>query len=459
MYVIDDLAKAQVALPTVVTVGAFDGVHRGHQYLISGLVKAARSSHRLATVVTFHPHPGIVLSRQNPVRYLTTIGEKVALLAKLNLDIVAVLAFNEELARTPAREFVAHLQRALRLSELWVGANFALGANREGNVSVLQALGQEMGFSVQVVSPQVDGTEVISSTRIRHLLAQGEVREAARLLGRYYSLAGEVVRGARRGRKLGWPTANLEVRAERAVPADGVYAVYASLGENRYPGVASIGVRPTFDSGERTVETHIFDFDEDLYGCDLMVEFVERLRGEQRFECVEDLRAQIERDVHRAREILARESPAEPNPLLFLNSRNCVSKRPFEEIDHTADRAIRAHGSTVAELFAHAALGMFSLMTDPEEVAPEKEYLIELEALDLETLLVNWLNELLFLRETEKVLFKEFDILELTSTRLLARARGSLGQPTKAVVKAATFHHLAIESHPDGYEATVVFDT
>jgi len=166
-----------------------------------------------------------------------------------------------------------------------------------------------MGFSIETINPLIWKGEIISSTHIRSLLFRGRVRDAAELLGRYPNLAGEVVRGAQRGRCLGFPTANLEVRAERAVPANGIYAVYAILGEERYEGVANVGVRPSFDNGERTVETYILDFEADIYGYDLVVEFVQRLRPEKRFTEIKDLIAQIEKDIVEARRILAAEKP------------------------------------------------------------------------------------------------------------------------------------------------------
>ena len=309
MQIIDDLSQVHLGKDTVLTIGAFDGVHRGHQYLIGQLLQKARQTHRLAGLITFHPHPSAVLSPRNPTRYITTPGEKVALLERLRLDIVAILPFNQEMAQTSARHFIEMVSRQLRMRELWVGKDFALGYGREGTPEVLRALGQEIGFSVETIIPLVWKGEIISSTRIRSLLFRGQVREAAELLGRYPSLAGEVVRGAQRGRCLGFPTANLEVRAERAVPANGIYAVYAVLGEERYQGVANVGVRPSFDNGERTVETYILDFEADIYGCDLVVEFVQRLRPEKRFTDIKELIAKIERDVVEARRILAAEKP------------------------------------------------------------------------------------------------------------------------------------------------------
>jgi len=314
MLVIDDLSQVQLEQETVLTIGAFDGVHRGHQYLVQRLVKAAHESGRLAGLLTFHPHPDVVLAHRVPL-YLTTPGEKVALLERLGLDWVAILRFDQEMARTSAADFVTMLCRHLHMVELWVGRDFALGRNREGNVATLRKLGAELGFTVRVVEPLPEDGDPISSTRIRQLLYQGNVREAARLLGRYPSLAGKVVAGSQRGRLLGIPTANLEIRAERVIPADGVYAAYAVVGDQRYPAIVNIGRRPSFEDSERTIETHILDFNNDIYGFDLVIEFVERLRHEQRFDDIDELIAQIHRDMRRARELLTAEGEKSEAPL------------------------------------------------------------------------------------------------------------------------------------------------
>jgi riboflavin kinase/FMN adenylyltransferase len=308
MEIIDDLISVHLKSDTILTIGAFDGVHRGHQHLIRQMVEQARHTERLAGLITFHPHPSAVLSPYNPTRYLSTPGEKVALLEGSGLDILAILPFDEDMARTPARDFVDRVRQHLRMAELWVGEDFALGREREGDVEALQALGRELGFNVRLIEPLTWRGQPISSTRIRSLLLKGKVRQAAQLLGRYPSLAGEVVRGSQRGHCLGFPTANLEVRQERVVPADGIYAVYARLGEVRHQGVANVGVRPSFEiGGQRIVEVHILDFHEHIYGCDLVVEFVERLREERRYDDVEKLKAQIERDIAQARRVLAEE--------------------------------------------------------------------------------------------------------------------------------------------------------
>lgn len=308
MEIIDDLSSVNPDGDTILTVGAFDGVHRGHRHLIQQMVEEARQAKRLAGLITFYPDPSAVLSPYNPTRYLSTPGEKAALLERLGLDILAILPFDQGMAQTSARDFIDLVRRHLHMVELWVGEDFALGRAREGNVKALRAMEQELGFTVRVIEPLTWQGQIISSTRIRSLLLQGKVRKAAQLLGRYPSLAGEVVRGSQRGHCLGFPTANLEVRKERIIPADGTYAVYARLGKERHQGVANVGVRPSFEIGsERIVEVHILDFKREIYGCDLVVEFVERLRDERRFADVEELKVQIERDIARTRRIGAEE--------------------------------------------------------------------------------------------------------------------------------------------------------
>jgi len=308
MEIIDDLSSVNPDGDTILTVGAFDGVHRGHRHLIQQMVEEARQAKRLAGLITFYPHPSAVLSPYNPTRYLSTPGEKAALLERLGLDILAILPFDQGMAQTSARDFIDLVRRHLHMVELWVGEDFALGRARQGNVEALRAMEQELGFTVRVIEPLTWQGQIISSTRIRSLLLQGKVRKAAQLLGRYPSLAGEVVRGSQRGHCLGFPTANLEVRKERIIPADGIYAVYARLGKERHQAVANVGVRPSFEIGsERIVEVHILDFEREIYGCDLVLEFVERLRDERRFADVEELKVQIERDIARTRRIGAEE--------------------------------------------------------------------------------------------------------------------------------------------------------
>jgi riboflavin kinase/FMN adenylyltransferase len=420
MDIIDDLTKADLRHETILTIGAFDGVHRGHQALICAVIAQAHATDRLAALVTFHPHPAVVLAPERAPRYLTTPGEKMALLESLGVDLVVMLPFNRQMAATPARDFMEKVSDHLRLRELWIGADFALGRNREGNVSLLRQLGQDLGYDVHVFEPVLGAEEVISSSRIRSLLAEGRVEEASGLLGRYPSLSGEVVIGAQRGRELGFPTANLQVRSEQAVPADGVYAVFALLGTERFSAVANIGVRPSFDNGLRTVETHILDFDRDIYGCDLVIEFVARLRDERRFEDIDELVAQIQQDSQAAQGILGGQRQAAN----VEGGGRAPCRYRYREVDHTADRALRVWGHQLEDLFAGAAKGMYSLMADLDGLVAIDWREIRLEAWDPPSLLVDWLNELLFLTEMEGLVFVDSHIESLDETVLVARAGG-----------------------------------
>jgi riboflavin kinase / FMN adenylyltransferase len=436
------------------TIGTFDGVHRGHQALIEAVVSRARATGRLAAVLTFHPHPVAVLSPGNAPRYLTTPGEKAALLERLDVDLLVLLPFSHQVAAIPASEFMERVVFHLRPRELWVGTDFALGRNREGNVRQLRLLGRKLGYDTHQIQPVSEAGKPVSSSRIRELLRHGEVEEAGRLLGRYPTVSGEVVYGARRGRELGFPTANLEVRSERALPANGVYAVFAKLGADRYHGVANVGVRPSFDNGERTVETHIFGFDQEIYGCDLVVEFVARLRDERRFSEIADLVRQMAQDSAKAQQILRSEGASPPATALAVHE--CSYR--YREVEHTADRALWIWGSQLSDLFVGAARGMYALMADLQGLVATDWREISLEALDRESLLVNWLNELLLMTDLEGVLAISYQVLSLSDTTLRAQIGGVSTGITKAHVKAATFHNLEIVPDGTGWSATVTFD-
>lgn len=312
MRVIQDLDAANLAGPAVLTIGTFDGLHLGHQALLKQLVQSAGLYQAQAVVLAFHPRPKTVLAPHlGNDDYLTTPEERAALLAKLGIDTLILMPFTLEFAQTTAYDFMKFMVERLNLVELWVGHDFALGKNREGNVDRLRQLGQELNYRVQVVSPLLVNGEVISSTRVRQLLLAGEVRQAAELLGRYPSLTSTVIKGAQRGRTIGIPTANLAVPPERLLPANGVYATYVRYPDAgpRLPSVSNVGVRPSFNEQERAVEAYIFDFDQSIYGQQLTVEFVERLRPEKKFTGVEELVAQIRRDAEQARALLAQETP------------------------------------------------------------------------------------------------------------------------------------------------------
>jgi riboflavin kinase/FMN adenylyltransferase len=306
MQILTDLSQVNPE-PSCLTIGYFDGVHRGHRHLIGQASAAARRQGLRAVLLTFYPHPSVLLRGAEPF-YLSTREEKLALLAELDLDLVVIQPFTPGLAQTRGRQFVERLIERVGMVSLWVGPDFTLGYRREGDTSFLQRIGTERDFRVNVVEHKYD----VSSSRIRQALRQGDVALAARNLGRPYCLQGPVVIGAQRGRTIGFPTANVEVAAERAVPANGVYAAWARLSSAQgttqemvqYRAVVNIGTRPTFDNGLRAVEAHLLDFGRNIYGQRLILDFVVRLRPEQRFDSVEELVAQIHRDVEQARQLL-----------------------------------------------------------------------------------------------------------------------------------------------------------
>jgi riboflavin kinase/FMN adenylyltransferase len=287
---------------TALTVGVFDGVHRGHLHLLRTLQERA-SARGLATgVITLHPHPALVLNPSAGIVYLTSLEERVRLLRASGVDFVLPLTFTAAVARLSASDFLAALQERLRMRFLLAGPDFALGRGREGGGEALKRLGQDAGFEVESVGPLVEGGLVVSSSAIRAALESGDIACVNRLLGRTFSLAGPVVRGVERGRVIGFPTANIAVGSGLALPEFGVYVTRASVEGRSYQSVTAIGRRPTFEDGERTVEVHIMDFGGDLYGRELRVDVLKRLRGEERFPDADALIEQIGRDVEAARQ-------------------------------------------------------------------------------------------------------------------------------------------------------------
>lgn len=305
MEIIRDLTTVSLLRPTVLTIGSFDGVHRGHQHLIQQVRARAQAIDAASALITLHPHPKVVLRSTSPLQYLSTLEERLDLLASLALDYAIVFPFSLESSQMRARDFVQMLIEHLRMKEIVCGKDFALGYKREGTVDFLRALGVEKGFTVQVVAPYVFEGQIISSTRIRQLVASGELDAATRLLGRYPSVRGRVIKGNQRGRQLGFPTANLAIAERRLIPADGIYAVRVKIGEQWLGGAANIGVRPTFDNGARLVEVFVLDFDGDLYDQFVEVQFIRRLREERKFESIAALIEQMKQDVAEARQVLA----------------------------------------------------------------------------------------------------------------------------------------------------------
>jgi riboflavin kinase/FMN adenylyltransferase len=302
---LDSLTLARPDRPTCLTIGGFDGVHRGHQRVIKGLVETARRQGYRSAVLTFSPLPKQVLGTPKPHYYLTTREERARLLHVLGIELVITHPFDEHVRAIRAADFVEMLIRHLDVREVWVGADFALGYRREGDLPFLRALGKARGYAVhQVDFLAVDGM-LVSSSLIRQAIGEGRVEDARRLLGRPFRLGGRVVVGDRRGRQLGFPTANLQIWSEHAYPRAGVYAGRAHVGGASFPAAVNIGVRPTVTSQTQTViEAHLLDFSGDLYDQELWLDFVARLRDEVKFDSLEQLVAQVQQDIARIRQML-----------------------------------------------------------------------------------------------------------------------------------------------------------
>lgn len=287
------------------TVGVFDGVHRGHREIIGRLVAGAHANDAPAVVLTFDPHPAKVLGRGD-IKMLTLPGERAKLLGDLGVDVVITERFTRDLSNVTAFEFMSRLTRGLGLKRLLIGYDFALGRGREGNATRLTEIGSELGYAVEVVPALGDESGVISSTEIRKLVTVGNVAEAAHLMGHPYSLQGLVTHGDQRGRKIGFPTANLAYAREKVIPAGGIYACWAHVHDEKYRAAVNIGTNPTFtpDNKKMNVEAYILDFDRDIYDEAVVLKFVGRLRDELKYDSVDALVKQIRRDVEQTRAIL-----------------------------------------------------------------------------------------------------------------------------------------------------------
>ncbi len=298
------LVEAHLPQNSIVTIGVFDGVHKGHQYLIKRLVEEAHSTGRLAVVLTFFPHPDIVLRGLHGRYYLTSAEQKAELLKSLGVDLVVTHPFNDEVRQLRASEFVDQLLSHLKMSALWVGSDFAMGYKREGNVPFLREQGIQKGFSVHEIDLIEAQGGKISSSLIRQAVQEGQMEKARNWLNRAYSVIGEVVHGEKRGRKIGFPTANTSVWDELVLPANGIYAGWARLGDERFMAMTNVGVRPTFDGKNVTVEPYLLDFDRDIYGHQLEVSFEKLLRPEAKFNSLQELIDQIGRDVEEGKAFL-----------------------------------------------------------------------------------------------------------------------------------------------------------
>ncbi|TKB68379.1 MAG: bifunctional riboflavin kinase/FAD synthetase [Nitrospira sp.] len=291
----------------VATIGNFDGHHLGHRALLQTVVETARKAQGTALVLTFEPHPVKILAPHVDLKFLTTVEEKLAHFETSGIDEVVFLEFTPTFAAMSPDQFAEDiLHRSLTLAELFVGNHFAFGKGRAGRIDDLVRFGRQYGFRVHPVTPVVMEGDVVSSSRIRRLILEGKMEQATVLLGRVYGIRGAVVHGVQQGQAMGWPTANLRIPADRVVPPDGVYAARAVYGGQTFDAIAYIGTRPTFGAGERLIEVNLLDQTSDLYGQEITVQFVARVRGDHIFASADELSKQIARDVEQARISLRR---------------------------------------------------------------------------------------------------------------------------------------------------------
>jgi riboflavin kinase/FMN adenylyltransferase len=482
--VYDDLPDQPLRQPSYLTIGNFDGVHLGHQALIEDMTAQAHAAGCLAGLLTFDPHPLAVLRPQAPLAHLTSVGERIELLGAHGLDFVVTLKFTRELAATGAEDFLRKLVERLQLEALWIGPDFALGRGREGTAERLPLIGAMLGFAVHVTNLVDTLGEPVRSSRVRALLGeQGDVASASALLGRPYQIWGSIQRGAGRGHDLGYPTANLAVPGHRLVPAFGIYACWAWLGDRHdegHPAAVSIGVRPTFGPGERSIEAYLLDYGGDLYGQNMGLSFIERLRGEQRFPTAQALMEQMARDSDATRRILGDppddameqgsgsvEEPAQASSTVSGGLGSTASPSPaqsvasepiWEELPHTADQAVRVQAATSGQLYARAAHAMYALQGADFARPITLARAVTVIAQDPADLLVGWLNRLLSCQEIHGEMYTRFRITDVGPQGLIGVAFGYRGFPERAGIKAATYWNLMVQTGAGRCTATVTFD-
>ena len=310
MKLIESLEAVRAPFPrAVVTIGNFDGVHIGHQALFHEVIEKADLLDGTSVAMTFEPHPIRVLKKNGHPPLITLYDQKIELIAKSGIDVLICVPFTEKFAEISARQFIVEiLIQRIGMTAIVVGKDYAFGKNREGNLNLLMSYSEAYDFEVDVVDWIPISQNIpsrISSTRIRNMVMAGKVDDVPKLMGRHYQLKGTVVQGRNRGGKLlGCPTANLQLKDELC-PKLGIYAVTVDISEKLYPGVANIGYSPTFDDNQFTVEIHILDFDEDIYGREIRVNFIKRIRDEIKFSSITELSRQITQDIAKARAILS----------------------------------------------------------------------------------------------------------------------------------------------------------
>jgi riboflavin kinase/FMN adenylyltransferase len=308
MKIFHGTENANISRPTILTLGVFDGLHLGHQRIMETVVSRAKVVRAVPTVITFDPHPRAVLHHESAPPLLQTLDQRLAALEVLGIEQAIVIPFNKEFAAQNAETFLREtVYERLQAREVFLGKGFAFGVNRGGNIELLRRMSKELGFFADEVDEVRLRGKRISSSEIRKLLAAGEINQARRMLGRPYGVEGVIVRGAQRGRTINFPTANLHPH-NRVIPKFGVYATATLIGDVWRRGITNVGVRPTFEpEAEPSIETYVFDFDGDLYGDVLRVRFLHRIRDERKFNSIEELKTQIEKDTRRARNYFSRQ--------------------------------------------------------------------------------------------------------------------------------------------------------
>ena len=293
---------------SVITVGTFDGVHAGHRVLMDTVRKKAKAKDARSVIITFDPHPREIINPGNTgIKLLTTLPERREILEELGIDVLLVIPFDRDFSLLTAEEFIRDIiYEEVGVSEFVIGYDHHFGRDREGTIETVKRLGNELGFEAKVVSRQEVGEQTVSSTAIRKAISEeGDMRKAAEMLQRPYRLSGTVVQGDKRGKKIGFPTANIKpLEPRKIIPKKGVYAVQVRLDETFLNGMMNIGNRPTFDGEHQTLEINLFDFNTEIYGKTLQVRFIERIRDEKKFNGIEELTGQLEADQKRAEEIL-----------------------------------------------------------------------------------------------------------------------------------------------------------
>ncbi|MDD5700503.1 MAG: bifunctional riboflavin kinase/FAD synthetase [Dehalococcoidales bacterium] len=310
MQVEQELARFSFGCDSLVTIGVFDGVHLGHKQLIARTKELASEQGLCPLIVTFDKHPQEILTPGTTPPFLTDAAEKANLLEKEGAAAVIMLTFTRELSQLSAVQFINWLRTNLRMKGIVVGPDFALGHRGEGDIPTLRRLGEEMGFSVTIIPPVRQNGDIISSTAIRRAMAEGDMEKVQRFMSRPFSLHGKVVHGKGRGAGLGFPTVNLQILPGQAVPPDGVYATRAQVENLTFPSITNVGMNPTFGNTERTIESYLLDYHDNLYDREVKIDFIRRIRDEIKFDNTEDLVKQIYDDIRSTRIILKVEAVA-----------------------------------------------------------------------------------------------------------------------------------------------------